>query len=110
MSGTKGKPKQGNANPFELGKEAVRSLGEQVAQETIHETQKSAQTFIEQLLGLDLKNNAQTAHGDNQEKPAEAAHAKSNHIEIFDSAKHHGKAEKAPKPRIEAALDYHGDM
>lgn len=117
MSGTKGKIKHGVANPLELGREAVRSAGRHAAKATVEDAQTNARTFIEQLLGIDLKNKASNA-------PAESAHQEeapqqqSNHVEVFNSAKHHGTAseqqkahaEKAPHRQAEAAIDYHREV
>src|SRR5882672_7167718 len=97
MLGTKGKSRQSVANPFELGKETVRS----VKQATIHEAQESGKSFLSQLLGINLNNDNGTTVA---EKPQEEAHTQPNGGKIFNFAKHQPSekskaihAEKAPK-------------
>jgi hypothetical protein len=118
MSSTKGKTRTNLANPLELGREVVRSLGHQAAQGTLKETQDSAKTFLEQLLGISLKKNADRSPAEAQAE--ETTQTSTNgHIEVFNFQKHHGTtpsekprvhAEQTPRRRAEAAIDYHRDI
>jgi Domain of unknown function (DUF5660) len=111
MSSTKSKSRKSFVNPFELGREAVHTVQEGA----VTEAQKSAKTFISQLLGIDFDSNTEDNASEKKQIPQETIKENTNSGEIFNSAKHHASAEnhkvladKAPKPRAEAAIDYHG--
>jgi Domain of unknown function (DUF5660) len=111
MSNTKSKSRQNFVNPLELGREAVHT----VQKGAVDEAQQSAKSFISQLLGIDFDENAGKNAHDKKTVSNENIQEQAKAGEIFNSAKHHATAEshkvhadKAPKPHIEAAIDYHG--
>lgn len=112
MSGAKGKTKSAS-NPFELGREVMHSLGQNATKAAVNEAGESGKTFLEQLLGINIKKDSHNSehapvHAD------EKASSKPHHIEIFNSANHKNPSEKprayAEKAHsnAEAAIDYHG--
>jgi len=110
MSSSKGKTRQSFADPFELGREVVRS----VKQGTVKEAQESAKTFLSQLLGLDL--GGSQSHASAQEAQHDESAKQQNKGVIFDVAKHnasaseHTKSHKEVARPKEAAIDYHRDI
>jgi hypothetical protein len=112
MSSTKSKSRQSFVDSVEkLGRESVHT----VKQGTVKEAQESAKTFLSQLLGIDFDSQPSA-----KAAPVEAKHQepiRTNGGEIFNFAKHQPQSEqnkhhteKAQKPHIEAALDYHGEF
>ena len=90
-----------------------------VRQGTVKEAQASAKSFLSQLLGIDFDQNkhAQAAPSAPEAQQQEAVQAKQNGGEIFNIVNHQPSSEKqkifadkAPRPRIEAAIDYHRDV
>lgn len=111
MSKTKSKSGKNFIDPLELGREALHT----VQDGTVKEAQQSAKSFISQLLGIDFDENADKNAAVKNHAAQEAATKNSNAGEIFNVAKHQAaseshkiNADKAPKPRAEAAIDYHG--
>lgn len=107
---TKGKTAKGLVNPLELGRETIRPFVQAAKKGAVDDINRSGKTFLEQLLGFDFKKSNKTA----TEAPAqtqETAQAQAKgHVEIFNSQKHHGASERAPKPRSEAAINYHAEI
>jgi len=106
MSGTKSKSRQTFVDPFEVGREVVRTTTQEL-------TKQAPQAFLSQLFGIDFDK-----YQNDKAPVAEAVSAKPNSGEIFDIAKHQPqpsekhkvRTEHTPKPHIEAALDYHGEF
>lgn len=109
MSGTKNKSRLSQINPLE--RERISSVGKMLAKSAVDEAGETGRTFIEQLLGMDLKK-------DTTDVKAESAEpAQSGLIEIFNFLKHSDTAtsqkantERSPRARAEAAIDYHRDI
>lgn len=118
MAGTKSKSKLSIAEPFETGRELVRSLKNPatkwLADEFVDEAGKTGRTFIEQLLGLEPKKSSDATHAD---AATENLAAKHKDVVIFNLSDHRGStSEKSkaqvekPRSHAEAAIDYHGQF
>ncbi len=111
MSGTKGKTRNTTTNPLELGRETVRSLRKQAVKKLGEETSINAQTFLEQLLGINVKNKQETPADSTQSNTPENTQANTGAVEVFSFLKHQDAApDRAPRPQIEAAMNYHKDI
>lgn len=118
MATTKAKSRQSVVNPLELGREAVRTIGQTVTKSTIDEAGESGKTFLEQLLGLSLKKDAKGAPAETHADAPEQQQAQPNgHVEIFNFQKHQGtSASEKPKAHAEsarpreAAIEYHREI
>ncbi|HWY79745.1 MAG TPA: DUF5660 family protein [Candidatus Sulfotelmatobacter sp.] len=117
MLGVKGKSRNSTANPLELGRESIRSFGKHTVKKVGEETQINAKTFLEQLLGVNLKKDTQTT-SDNGNASETQKSTKNDAVEVFSFLKHQDTtpdrakiyADRAPRPHIEAANDYHQDI
>jgi uncharacterized protein DUF5660 len=116
MKGAKSKSNLPVVDPFETGREFVRSLGKPSTKWLADEAQQSSRTFLEQILGLNLKKDSTSTHADGAApvENVDPAHAHKN-VEIFNFMKHKASAsekhaEKAPHRQAEAAIDYHKNI
>lgn len=113
MKGAKTKSNLPIADPLETGREFVRTLGKPSKKWFTDEASQSGKTFLEQILGLNLKKDTGAVHAD---APVESGTDPHKNVEIFNFIKHKQSAgehssvdmKKQPQARAEAAIDYHG--
>lgn len=116
MAGAKAKSNVPLVDTLETGRELVRSVGKPSKKWIADEASQSGKTFLEQLLGLNLKKGHEPVRAD--EAPhAEDASQKHKNVEIFNFLNHKSSsekpkahAEKASHRQAEAAIDYHRDI
>ena len=115
MAGTKTKSQSHIPNPFERYIDSGSAVSKAVAKTAANEASESGKTFIEQLLGLNIKSK------DKEPKHADGASSEqkvSSGLEvidlfIFDKAKINASEKKDHKekaPRIEAAINYGAEI
>ena len=116
MAGAKSKSNLSIVDPLETGREFVRSVGKPSTKWLADEAAQSGKTFLEQLLGLNLKKDSGTTHADEAPQSEESKQPHKN-VEIFNFMNHKNAsdkpkahAEKAPHRQAEAAIDYHREI
>jgi hypothetical protein len=117
MAGAKSKSNLSIVDPLETGREFVRSVGKPSTKWLADEAAQSGKTFLEQLLGLNLKKDSGTTHAD--KAPQSESPQQHKNVEIFNFMHHKNAtekpkvhAEKAPHRKTEAApaIRYHEEI
>lgn len=113
MAGAKQKSNSALATPERIG-EGVKKLATETRKAVTNETAESSKTFLRQLLGLEL-GNKDNAKGHDVEVKQPERKTTTTGIEIIDifvsgqlTTEKKDKKEKAP--RIEAAMNYSGEI
>ena len=116
MAGAKSKSNLSIVDPLETGREFVRAVGKPSTKWLADEAAQSGKTFLEQLLGLNLKKDSGTTHADKAPLSEDSKQPHKN-VEIFNFSNHKNAsdkpkehAEKAPHRQAEAAIDYHREI
>jgi hypothetical protein len=116
MAGAKSKSNLSIVDPLETGREFVRSVGKPSTKWLADEAAQSGRTFLEQLLGLNLKKDSGTTHADKAPQSEESKQPHKN-VEVFNFLNHKNAsdkpkahAEKASHRQAEAAIDYHREI
>jgi len=114
MKGAKSKPSLPIADPFETGRELIRSMRNPATKVLADEAKAAGDELLTQLFGG--KQNSHSSHSENGTH-AENADTNQRHtnIEIFNFMKHKASstekhADKAPHRQKEAAIDYHKEI
>lgn len=111
MAGAKAKTHNSAVSPERL-KEPVTKAAQEVKKAAVGEASESGKTFLRQLLGLEL-GGAPKSEQAKQKQEAEKPHT-GGVIELFNALTHTQSAEKKPSsekaPRIEAAMNYSGEI
>lgn len=114
MASTKQKSNSAIATPERIG-EGVKKLATGTQKAVVNETAESGKTFLRQLLGLDLggsKDKSKNNHVEVKQPEKKFTTTGIEIIDIFVSGKMttEKKASKEKAPRIEAAMNYSGEI
>lgn len=116
MTRTKSKSKLSVVEPLETGRELVRSLKNPTTKWLADEANKSGRTFLEQLLGLNLKSDSSAGHAEDNTSKEDPA-TKHKNVVIFKLSDHLGLTSEKPSVQAEkrhsnaeAAINYHGQF
>lgn len=113
MAGSKQKTHSA-ASAHERLNEYAKSAAETVKKSTVSEASESGKTFLRQLLGLEISGGSKD-HGAHAETSKSSEQKVSSGLGIidlvvFENVKTEKKASKEKAPRIEAAMNYSGEI